>query len=123
MLVLVCVMFVTDSVQEGVTALYMASQNGHCEVVGTLLEAKADVNLKTNVSKSCSSDGLGEYMFTCGVCYNIQRRATALHVACDQGHLKVAETLITVHASINAQTKVSIHCNKPVQLCLLVVNV
>ena len=56
---LVCVMFVTDSVQYGTTALYMASQNGQCEVVGTLLEAKADVNMKTNVSESCSRDGLG----------------------------------------------------------------
>ena len=67
---LVCVMLVTDSVQDGATALYMASQNGHCEVVETLLEAKADVNMKANVSESCSRDGLGEYMFTCGFCYN-----------------------------------------------------
>ena len=48
-------------------------------------------------------------MFTCGACYNIQDGATALHVACDQGHLKVAETLITARTSINAQTKVSAH--------------
>ena len=48
----------------------MASQKGHCVVVGTLLEAKADVNMKTNVSESCSRDGLREHMFTCCVCYN-----------------------------------------------------
>ena len=101
----------------------MASQNGHYEVFETLLEAKADVNMKKNVSESCSRDGLGEYMFTCGACYNIQDGSTALHVACQNGHLKVAETLITAHASVNAQTKVSVHCNKSVQLCLLVVNV
>ncbi len=27
-----------------------AAQNGHCEAVGMLLEAKADPNIKTNVS-------------------------------------------------------------------------
>ena len=40
----------------------MASEWGHCEVVQALLEAKADVNMKNNVSYS--KDGLGEYMFT-----------------------------------------------------------
>ena len=39
-----------DSVQDGCTALMAAAQNGHCEVVRMLLEAKADVNSKTNVS-------------------------------------------------------------------------
>ena len=47
-----------DSVQTGTTALYVASQEGHCEVVRILLEAKADVNIKDNVSESRSSDGV-----------------------------------------------------------------
>ena len=47
-----------DSVQTGSTALIVASQEGHCEVVRMLLEAKADVNVKNNVRESCSSDGV-----------------------------------------------------------------
>ena len=31
----------------------MASESGHCGVVRMLLEAKADVNMKDNVSESC----------------------------------------------------------------------
>ena len=41
-----------DSVQDGFTPLIMAGQNGHWEVATTLLEAKADINMKNNVSKS-----------------------------------------------------------------------
>ena len=36
--------------QDGWTALHIASLNGHCGVVRMLLEAKADVKIKTNVS-------------------------------------------------------------------------
>ena len=47
-----------DSVQDEFTALHVASSYGHCEVVRMLLEAKADVNMKNNVSESCSSDSV-----------------------------------------------------------------
>ena len=47
-----------DSVQDGFTALLVAAQEGHCGMVRMLLEAKADVNMKDNVSESCSSDGV-----------------------------------------------------------------
>ena len=60
-----------DSVQDGSTALYMASQEGHCEIVRMLLEAKADVNMKDNVSESCFSDGvcaLAESIVNCMYC-------------------------------------------------------
>ncbi len=43
-------LYYLDSVQDGSTALYMASQRGHCGAVRILLDAKADVHVKTNVS-------------------------------------------------------------------------
>ena len=41
-----------DSVQDGFTALLAASHEGHYGIVRLLLEAKADVNMKSNVSES-----------------------------------------------------------------------
>ena len=38
-----------DTVQTGSTALHVAAQEGHCQIVRMLLEAKADVNMKNNV--------------------------------------------------------------------------
>ena len=51
-----------DSVQTGSTALYVAAQEGHCGIVRMLLEAKADVNIKDNVSESCSSNGVVHWL-------------------------------------------------------------
>ena len=36
--------------QDNITPLHLASQNGHDEVVEMLLEPNTDVNIKTNVS-------------------------------------------------------------------------
>ena len=60
-----------DSVQDGSTALLVAAQEGHCSVVRMLLEAKADVNMKNNVSESCFSDdvcALAESSINCLWC-------------------------------------------------------
>ena len=61
-----------DSVQNGSTALFVAAEQGHSSVVRMLLEAKADVNMKDNVSESCSSDGvctLAESSTNCVWCH------------------------------------------------------
>ena len=50
-----------DSVQDGSTALHVATQEGHCGIVRMLLEAKADVNVQNNVSESCFNDGVCTY--------------------------------------------------------------
>ena len=39
-------------VQEGLTSLMLATQNGHVEVVQALLDAKADPNITESVSIS-----------------------------------------------------------------------
>ena len=57
---------------------------------------------------------LGESINDCVHC--LQEGFTALHTACENGHLRVAETLITAHASVNAQSKVSAHQN--IVICL-----
>ena len=52
----------------------MASQNGHCGIVRMLLEAKADVNIKNNVSHAAcmvvfvySADSMVECVY-CHLC-------------------------------------------------------
>ena len=51
--------------------MYIASQNGHCGVVRMLLEAKADVNKKTNVSHSvCLYDNVA-FVHNHGNCVSV----------------------------------------------------
>ena len=53
---------------------------------------------------------LSMFILTADHPHCVQDGAMALHVACQNGHLKTAETLITAHASVNAQNnKVSVH--------------
>ena len=44
-----------NSVQNGATALHMASQEAYSDVARMLVDAKADVNIKNSVSESCCS--------------------------------------------------------------------
>ncbi len=55
------------SVQDGWTALHIAGQNGHGTVVRMLLNAKADISIKTNVSPiddvTCTCSALADSIF------------------------------------------------------------
>lgn len=66
---------------DGVTALWLAAQEGHTEVVNVLLAAKADVNAKKN-------DG-----------------GTALMAAAVNGHLPVVERLLAAGADTNTRAE------------------
>ena len=45
-------MLVTINLQDGTTALFVASQEGHCSIVERLIEAGASLDLQRNVSYS-----------------------------------------------------------------------
>ncbi len=52
---LTCVhLLIFNSVQDGATALYVASQNGHLRVVEVLIAAKAQVDIQQKVRFNCS---------------------------------------------------------------------
>jgi ankyrin repeat protein len=73
--------FIDAKMTDGTTALILASQNGHHEVVQALIAAKANVNAN-------SEDG-----------------ATALIMASKNGHQEVVQTLINAKASVNAKAR------------------
>ena len=64
----------------GRTALWMASFNGHSDVVELLLSHGADTEVRGGPLES-----------------------TALHTACQEGHLNVVKCLIQSEANVNAK--------------------
>ena len=87
-----CIYTIIIYIQNCWTALHNASHNCHCEVVKMLLEAKADVNSKTNVSLHdvfavyCYNYTLNHYNY-------MQAGNTAHDVACRNGHVQICELL------------------------------
>ena len=54
--------------QDGMTALHLASRNGHVEVATALLEKGATIDLTDLVSLSCVLTG--QYMYYCSLFYD-----------------------------------------------------
>lgn len=73
-----------DEQKEGISALYLAAGAGFLEGVDLLMQHKADVNL---VQGEGAAKG-----------------ETALDIACQHGHYKIAERLLSVGARVDAKT-------------------
>lgn len=92
-----------NGVFAGHTALQAASQNGHLEVIKTLLRYKSDVEIEDKdgdraVHHAAFGDepGVMELLACAGADLNARnkRRQTALHIAVNKGHVGVVKTLL-----------------------------
>ena len=99
---------------EGWTALLIASQNGHTQVVEQLLKEHADVNIQTNdgltalmIASQNGHTQVVEQLHKEHANINIQNNDgwTALMIASQNGHTQVVEQLLKEHANVNIQSK------------------
>ncbi len=91
----------SDSVQGGATALYVAAQNGHVEAVGLLVAANAQLNIQHKVRFTACL--LVIINFGC-----VQEDGgTALHIASQEGHCEVVKMLVMAGANVNIKSNVS----------------
>lgn len=107
------------------TALHIAADNGHYQVVETLIAAKASLNLQTNVSIAsiedigrCTLDSIYQLTVTVTmsvyiqtiICDNttyLQTGQTALWISSSKGYNKIVSQLLTAGAKLDTQRKVS----------------
>ena len=92
------------SLQDGWTALYWASRNGHDEIVRVLLAAKATVNTQTKVGFVVISHNM---LFTLFSSY-VQEGRSPLWTASFSGHQKCMELLIDAGANVDIPKEVSV---------------
>ena len=98
--------------EDGTTALMLASNNGHHQVVELLLKEGADVNIQDNngwtALMAASDEGhhqVVELLLKEGADVNIQKNDgwTALLTASDSSHYQVVELLLKEGAAVNNQ--------------------
>ncbi len=94
------------SLQDGWTAVYCASRNGHDEVVRVLLAAKVTVNTQDKVGFVVQTIS-HNMLFTLFSSY-VQSGETSLYAASFYGHQKCLELLIDAGANINVPEEVSV---------------
>ena len=96
--------------QCGESPLMAACFDGHLKIVKLLIKARANVNFRTkNVCSSLlisiTSKVYSQINFEY-ITYISQAGMSALHVAADEGHLKVVERLLEANADVNIETMV-----------------
>ena len=89
------------TIQNNLTPLHYASQEGQCSVVKCLITSGTDINAVDNVS--CI---LYVVSILIMIMITIQKRATPLHHAAIKGHELVVEHLLKNGADINLVDKV-----------------
>ena len=105
--------------EDGTTALMVASNDGHHQVVELLLKEGADVNIQNNNGVTClmvaSNNGhhqVVELLLKEGADVNIQNNDgwTALMIASQNGHHQVVELLLKEGADVNIQNNNGVTC-------------
>ncbi|PAA80292.1 hypothetical protein BOX15_Mlig034192g1 [Macrostomum lignano] len=98
--------------EDGITALIIASEQGHEIMIDSLIKARADVNLQQNQGGSplhiASQNGhhkVIESLIKAEADVNLQdiEGSSPLYIASQKGHHKVIESLIKAQADVNLQ--------------------
>ena len=101
-------------VKRGETALIIAAQEGHVEVVSSLLAAGANIEAANYVRNCFVLDfetSIRLQYSSCRLQINtLQFHGTALMMAAREGHAAVVEVLLDGGANIEAAVNVSQHC-------------
>ena len=102
-----------DEAIDGVTALYMASQNGHYQCVDLLLQSKANLDIQTNEGRTALyiASQTGHHQCVDLLLHSkanpdIQSNegATALCIASQNGHYQCVDLLLHSKANLDVQT-------------------
>ena len=97
-------------IQYGRTALMKASLYGHTEVVKVLVEAKADLNITTQVNLIINyllTLTIDVYYDYCFIFISLQDGDTALIDAASKGHTSIVKILVDHGAATDIRNKVT----------------